>query len=46
MTWFDKERFIEKSDNMTSKIPLLLQILGYEFDFVSTTKDFVFNVAQ
>ena len=26
--WFDKERFIEKSKNMTSKIPLLLQILG------------------
>ena len=25
--WFDKERFIEKSKNMTSKIPLLLQIL-------------------
>ena len=25
--WFDKERFIEKSQDMTSKIPLLLQIL-------------------
>ena len=25
--WFDKERFIEKSHNMASKIPLLLQIL-------------------
>ena len=27
--WFDKQRFIEKSHKMTSKIPLLLQILGY-----------------
>ena len=27
MIWFDKERFREKSHNMTSKIPLLLQIL-------------------
>ena len=26
--WFDKERFIEKSKNMTGKIPLLLQILA------------------
>ena len=26
--WLDKERFTEKSNNMTSKIPLLLQILG------------------
>ena len=25
--WFDKEISIEKSDNMTSKIPLLLKIL-------------------
>ena len=25
---FDKESFMEKSHNMTSKIPLLLQILG------------------
>ena len=28
MIWFDKERFIEKSKNMTGKIPLLLQILA------------------
>ena len=26
--WFDKERFIEKSNNTTSKISLLLQILA------------------
>ena len=26
--WFDKERFIEKSQDLTSKIPLLLQILA------------------
>ena len=26
--WFHKERFIEKCHNMTSKIPLILQILG------------------
>ena len=28
--WFDKERFIEKSCNMISKISLLLQILNVD----------------